>query len=321
MSKNLPTKNISTLPASTQYNPEEVELIKNTVAKDATDLELKLFLSYCQRTGLDPLTRQIYFSKGKPDKNGKQKVSMLTSIDGFRLVADRSEQYQGQTPAQWCGADGKWTDIWLQSTPPKAAKVGVWKAGFKEPLYAVAVFDEYAQRYNDGNLQHMWKKMPALMISKVAESLALRKAFPNDLSGLYTQEEMAQADNPELTNTSPTAAKKDEPIVAKAVEIFDAKVVSNGGGGGTGESQEHLEHRETLKKLNTLLSVNGMGALKDDARAKRRTLLESIFGVWKGEELAKLPTDQILKGIETIQQAVDPHNQNTPFPREPGSEG
>lgn len=169
------------------FTAEKVQLIKATVAQGATDLELQFFVEQCKRTGLDPITRQIYFIKN----NGR--VQIQTSIDGFRLVAERSGLYEGQTAPMWCGEDGKWVDVWVKTTPPAACKVGVYKKGFREALVAVAVFDEYAQRKADGSLASMWKKMPGLMISKVAESLALRKSFPNDLSGLYTQEEMGQA--------------------------------------------------------------------------------------------------------------------------------
>ena len=171
------------------FTQDKIQLIKATVAKDATDLELQFFVEQCKRTGLDPITRQIYFIKNPKDG----KVQIQTNIDGFRLVAERSGHYEGQTQPQWCGTDGVWKDVWLAKTPPAACKVGVYKKGFREALTAVAIFDEYCQRKNDGSLSFMWQKMPGLMIAKVAESLALRKAFPNDLSGLYTQEEMGQA--------------------------------------------------------------------------------------------------------------------------------
>lgn len=166
-----------------QFTEDQIQLIKNTVAVGATDNELNLFLNQCQRTGLDPMTRQIYFTK----YSGK--VTVMTSIDGFRLIADRSGKYEGQTPTLWCDKDGNWVDVWLYESPPSAAKVGVYKLGFREPLYAVARFSEYSKG------QNLWKTMPALMIAKVAEALALRKAFPNDLSGLYTSDEMDQAVN------------------------------------------------------------------------------------------------------------------------------
>ena len=187
-------------PVSIEFKNEDIDLIRETVCKGASDSELRLFLYQCKRTGLDPLTRQIYAVMRKQyDKTSgfeKPVMTIQTSIDGFRLIAERSGKYAGQLGPFWADAEGKWHDVWVSNTPPAAAKVGVCRKDFDQPLWGVARFDSYAQitkdRFGKVTLQTMWQKMGDLMIAKCAESLALRKAFPLELSGIYTDNEIIE---------------------------------------------------------------------------------------------------------------------------------
>jgi phage recombination protein Bet len=183
----------------TTWTPEQTQLISSTIAPGCSGDELKLFAYACQRTGLDPFSKQIYAIK----RGGK--MTIQAGIDGLRAIAERTGQLDG-SETYWCGADGTWQDVWLADKPPAAAKTIIYRKGSSHAFIGVARFADY----NAG--QGLWSKMPAAMIAKCAEALALRKAFPANLSGVYTTDEMEQAE--EVTVTPVTAPKAALPAAA-----------------------------------------------------------------------------------------------------------
>ena len=194
--------------AITQWTQEQTQLISSTIAPNCTPDELKLFSYACQRSGLDPFSRQIYAIK----RGGK--MSIQVGIDGLRSVAERSGQLDGSATF-WIGdtEGSQWSDVWLGSKPPAAAKTIIYRKGCSHPFVGVARFQDY-------NAQGLWSKMPAAMLAKCSEALALRKAFPADMSSLYTADEMEQAETVTVTATNAPALP--------AAPAGDAKIFAAG---------------------------------------------------------------------------------------------
>ena len=183
------------------WDDKQLAVLHQTgIGEEVSKAELASFLHLCQRTGLDPFARQIYLIGRWDRKAGRDVFRPQTGIDGYRIVAqrtcERTRQSLGYEDTVWCGPDGQWTDVWLSADPPAAAKVVVLRDGKRFP--AIARWSEYVPTDKQGNPTGLWVKRHAAQLEKCAEALALRKAFPNDMAGVYTTEEMEQADNPPL---------------------------------------------------------------------------------------------------------------------------
>lgn len=201
--------------ALTLWTPEQTQLISSTIAPGCSNDELRLFAYACQRTGLDPFSRQIYAIRRRQkqsDGNYAYVMTIQAGIDGLRSIAERTGQLDG-SETFWCGDDGQWQDVWLSSKPPAAAKTIIHRKGAGHPFVGVARTADY----NAG--QGLWTKMPAAMIAKCSEALALRKAFPADLSGVYSTDEMQQA---EVETVTVSAEPAPVPAPAGDAKMYNA---------------------------------------------------------------------------------------------------
>lgn len=222
----------------TIWTPEQTQLIASTIAPGCNADELRLFAYACQRSGLDPFSKQIYAIK----RGGK--LTIQTSIDGLRAIAERTGELDGSA-TEWCGEDGQWSDVWLGSKPPAAAKTTIWRKGSSHPFVGVARFADY----NAG--QGLWSKMPATMIAKCSEALALRKAFPANLSGLYSADEIEQA---EAVTVAVVAAEPAAPTpAAPALPTGDDKTFQAG--------------KAAIAKAQSLADLESLAARMEKRRA------------------------------------------------------
>lgn len=283
------------------WSAQQLAALRQIGVQDAPNADLAVFLNFAQRTGLDPFARQIYMI-GRNSQGGK-KWTIQASIDGLRIVAERSGDYAGQVGPEYCGHDGVWRDTWTDVKPPVAARIGVLRNGFAAPLYAVAYWDEYVQADREGRPTQMWASKPRLMLAKCAEALALRKAFPNDLAGLYTADEMGNADVQRVVVNPMPAAVEAAPApqvdVVTPDEVIAVEVIE-----ATGEIVEPVAETPSTvatdaqrKLVNTLLTKLGY----TDTEARRQQVHWHTNGAATHiDELSKRTASKLIDDLQAL---------------------
>jgi phage recombination protein Bet len=228
--------------------------------RNATSADLAVFLHYCQKTGLDPFSRQIYMICRR-EKQGDQwtdKQTIQVGIDGFRVIRDRIAARLGieveYEDTIWYDDQGREHAVWLSDAPPAACRVVVLKNGRRFP--AVLRTSGYAAVNKDGALMAQWKTQPDHMIEKCAEAYALRRAFPHDLGGIYLEDEMPPADiappRPQRVTAAEIVRQPETPGPADAEPARSEPA-------GPGHPKAHPAGKAALERLDVLLAQLQLG--------------------------------------------------------------
>ena len=265
------------------------QLYMDTYFKGLDENQALIAYRDAKRRRLSIEAKQIHFIPRWDNKLKKSIPTAQTSIDGFRLIASRTGKYGGSLNAKLTVRleSGEKAVIPHEEYDPDEVRqiisgtISVINRDFDQPQTATALFKGYAQAFDDGNLMGLWAKMPDVMILKCAESLALRKAFPQDLSGIYTNEEMAQADNESPKFNRPrktyatTVTPNPEVAESEAIEVQVTATVID-------RSQESVEAEQTQEVQEIAQEVKEPEKpteKKAPAKKKEKTIPELIKGI------------------------------------------
>lgn len=236
------------------------------------------FLAVCRRTGLDPLARQVYCigRTSKSDPSGVE-WSIQTGIDGFLVVAERTGEYRGRSPFQWLTAKREWVDVFIpgpnyDGDHPLAARAIVHRAGWERPVEAVAEWNAYVQTKTNGEPVQMWKKQGPGQLAKCAFALALRTTFPQDLSGVYTDDEQGgvreaieAGRREELEEATQRWQEQIEATDLDDLPALDAEMRRDGSNASAEDFAALLSRKATLLRDRQARTESGQDAASVDA--------------------------------------------------------
>lgn len=189
-------------PQSPWLNEAQQQLVRDSFLNGAERDEAAVLMEVSRALGLNPLLKQIWFVKRWDSRKGRDVWAFQVGIDGFRLIAERTGEYDGQDEPEFVeDAQGN----------PSLCKVRVYRKGISRPFVGFAYWREYVQTDRNGKVTAMWERGKHFMLAKCAEACGLRKAFPQSLSGVYTPEELGSEERE--VNASPP--KKTQLVVVQ----------------------------------------------------------------------------------------------------------
>lgn len=247
------------------YSNSMIDLLRKTIAPKTNDQQFALFAAVVARTGLDPFARQIY-AVVRSTSDGPQ-MTIQTGIDGYRAQADKTGEYAGSDepvfgpPCECALAQTVPHPEWASSTVYRR-KPG---SAERDPYTARVYFDEYVAYDRNGSVTSFWRRMPRNQVGKCAEAAALRKAFSEKLSGVYTSDEMGQADN-----------------------VVEAEAVSSSAGNNGHQSTRPSSNNGTTRQSRTQSQAEQHG------RATSRP--QRLYELSHLAEASKAKRDEWLKG-------------------------
>jgi len=295
--------------AVVKFEPKQVALIRNTVAKDANEDEFNLFIEMCKARGLNPLTRQVFcfiFNKDNPKR--PRQMTIVVSRDGQRSIAERTGAYRPDDRAprfEYGEKDPATNPLGLVS-----AEVTVYKHAHGEwfPVPEIAYYDEYAPikeiwennkptgKFQLDPKKDGWRKMARIMLAKCAEMAALRKAFPDDFGGLYGEGELDRGEVLDLTPSEMAEQSSREDRMAKigGPNMLVIDWMDGGNLASVPASEFFGKAMDFVKGCNDQPST--VSAFKDRNAAS----LRQFWGIKPDEalELKKAMEDAISKAVE-----------------------
>jgi len=261
---------------------QTLDLIRQAVSNPRQPLtsdEFNLFVSVARYTGLNPLMKEIYAAR----IDGR--FTILSGIDGYRKIAQKSPRFRGQAGPFWCGEDGEWKDVWLANTPPVACKVGVYMPGRQEPTWGIAYYKNYRDKKTP-----TWQSMPEHMLAIRAEAFALRKCFNREIGNVAIADDdemptmqasvVEQEEQPRQALSAPKAAPKAPPQEATPVE-----------------DEPELSKEDQFVKLArvTFEQARAAGLNPDRPQSMKRSVLKAWKDKWDGalEEWEEQQRDEV----------------------------
>ena len=261
----------------TYWDARQLAALQQLGIREVTKADLQMFLHYCQRTGLDPFSRQIYLIARNTRDGVRQTIQV--GIDGFRVIARRAADRDGVTlsygPTIWYDRNGKDYPVWVKDDEyPAAAAVIVYRDG--KPFPGVARFESFAQRNKAGELMGLWPSKGDHMIAKCAEAQALRKAFPHDLAGIITDDE------------APAQSRQPRRNLARDIVPGDLDAIPPNRIG----EPEPIDAQTLREAIG-----NELGRIGIDDEEERAVYVYQLAGVEHGAELSREDLDRVLTAL------------------------